>query len=290
MSAITAQSNRATGAQRSQLRRDGFLTIKRALEPEVVERLASALGRVDRDERAQGDLQPGQPMHLLGQIGRDDAFLDLLDHPAVFPVICDELGWNIHIYHCHLDVTPPRAALPERPTWGWHQDGGRQNLEIDGDPRARLSLKVCYWLSDLTEPGRGNMLVIPGSHERNVLSRPDPRACHSEQPADAVAVLADPGDALIFDRRLWHSRSHNQSSVTRKAIFLAYTYRWIRPRDKLDLDHSDPRFARLSPVRRQLLDAPAGPWSHWGLHREDVPLHAEMARRGLLNEAIPWLR
>ena len=279
-----------TEAERSRLHRDGLLVIKGALDPGEVERVGSALDRVYRGERERRRLRAGEPMHLLGQIGRDDAFLELLDHPAVFPVVWGELGWNIHMHHCHLDVTPPRTQPCERPAWGWHQDGGRQNLDLDGEPRARLSLKVAYWLSDLSSSGRGNMLVIPGSHERNVLARPEPGAGDFKQPAAAVPVLAAPGDALIFDRRIWHSRSDNLSEITRKAIFLAYTYRWIRPRDQLDIDRSDQRFARLSPVRRQLLDAPAGPHSHWGLETADVPLRRELTSRGLLDPQVPCHR
>jgi hypothetical protein len=40
------------------------------------------------------------------------------------------LGWNIHIYHSHLDVHPPiRVPMPFR--FDWQKDGGRQNREIE---------------------------------------------------------------------------------------------------------------------------------------------------------------
>ncbi len=270
--------------QRRELRSTGLLRVPAALSPPEVDRLAAALDRVYARERAAGRLGTGGRMHLLGGIGRDDAFLDLLDHPAVFPIIWGELGWNLHLYHCHLDVTPPRDRPREGRFWGWHQDGGRQNLELETDPRPRLSLKVAFWLSDLSQAGRGNMLVIPNSHERNRLRRPCDGA--SYEPDGATPILASAGDALIFDRRLWHSRSDNLSAVTRKAIFLAYTYRWIRPRDELGIDRRSARFRRLSPVRRQLLGA-GGLRSHWGLPDERVPLRVELDRRGLLDPAIP---
>ena len=44
------------------------------------------------------------------------------------------------MYHSHLDVHPREDAASRR--WRWHQDGGRQNLELETDPRPRLSLKV----------------------------------------------------------------------------------------------------------------------------------------------------
>jgi hypothetical protein len=57
-------------------------------------------------------------------------------------------------------------------------------------------------------------------------------------------------------------RGDNASDVTRKALFLAYTYRWIRPRDELDLPAS--MVASMTPVQRQLagvdVDDPMGCW------------------------------
>ena len=254
------------------LHSDGLLAVPGALEPPAVARLAAALDRVYDEEVACGRTRAGEPMHLLGELGRDELFLELLDHPAVFPLIWGELGWNIHLYHCHLDVTPPRAR-PRPPHWGWHQDGGRQNLDLDSDPRPRMSLKVAFWLSDVSEPGRGNLLVVPGSHERNTLPRFEP-------PAGAEPVLASPGDALVFDRRLWHSRSDNLSEHTRRVVFLSYSFRWVRPRDELGVDPSSERFRGLSPVRRQLLGEPAGRHHQWGLEPDAVPLHAELRRLG----------
>jgi hypothetical protein len=274
-----------TDDQRHELRSTGLLRIPAAIPPAHVPELAMALDRVYAHECAAGRSEVGGPMHVLGGIGREDVFLNLIDHPAVFPVIWGELGWNIHLYHCHLDVTPPLAKPRERPVWGWHQDGGRQNLDLDCDPRPRLSLKVAFWLSDVSQPSRGNMLVLPGSHERNMLSRPSTDGLR--EPEGTTPVLASAGDALIFDRRLWHSRSDNLSSMTRKAIFLAYTYRWIRPRDELGIDRRGLRFTRLSAVRRQLLGDGESPRSHWGLTDARVPLRAELDRRDLLDRKVP---
>lgn len=100
-------------------------------------------------------------------------------------------------------------------------------------------------------------------------------------------MLASPGDAFIFDRRLWHPRSDNRSEYTRRVIFLAYTFRWVRPRDELGIDPCSERFRGLSRVRRQLLDEPAGRLHQWGLQPAAVPLHAELNLPGPLNSAVP---
>jgi ectoine hydroxylase len=198
------------------------------------------------------------------------------------------LGWNIYMYHCHLDVHPP-VRTASAPVWGWHQDGGRQNLEIETQPtRPRLSVKIAWFLSDVSEPGRGNFTVIPGSHLLNSLPRPEHPELGFDPPEGATPVLASPGDAVIFDRRLWHARSDNRSDVTRKALFMGYTYRWIRARDDYALDGE--WLSPLSPVRQQLLGAGRDAMSYWGLGDDDPPLRGWLRERGLLDSNLPNLR
>src|SRR5205823_11632605 len=121
-------------------------------------------------------------MHAFGFVARDGEYLELLDLPTVFPLVCGLLGWNIHMYHSHIDQHPAVAG-PAEPVWAWHQDGGRQNVEIETEPtRPRLSVKVAYFLSDVSEPGRGNLLVVPGSHWWNRIPRPSSGAVSFEHP------------------------------------------------------------------------------------------------------------
>lgn len=47
---------------------------------------------------------------------------------------------------------------------GFHQNSGRVNADLEISPRPRIPLKVAFWLSDVSEPGRGNFHVVPGSH------------------------------------------------------------------------------------------------------------------------------
>jgi ectoine hydroxylase-related dioxygenase (phytanoyl-CoA dioxygenase family) len=275
-----ATSAGPTELQRRTFERDGLLHLPAALRPDEVDRLDLAVERVWRAHR---DRPPGrgvEALHLLAFVGLDEAFLQLLDHPVTLPIVVDLLGWNIFMYHCHLDVHPPESPETE-PRWMWHQDGGRQNLDLETDPRPRMSVKVAYFLSDCGEPGRGNFRVIPGSHRRNTLPRVGGEGAEDEgagvDPDGAVPVLAQPGDAVIFDRRLWHMRSRNLSDVTRRALFTAYTYRWIRPRD--DLQVRPELAASITPLRAQLLGGGAGAIGHWMPEAADAPLRELSPRR-----------
>jgi ectoine hydroxylase-related dioxygenase (phytanoyl-CoA dioxygenase family) len=273
----------ALAAQLSELERNGYVMIPGALDAATVAPLAAVVARVRAEEVAAGRAGPDGSIHALEVIDRDRLLADLLVAPAVFRLVCAALGWNIHLYHSHIDVHPPLAEQPQ-PAWRWHQDGGRQNLELETAPlRPRLSIKAGYFLSDTSRPGRGNMLVIPGSHSRNSLPRPDHPELGFDQPDGHVPVLAAPGTACVFDRRIWHGRSPNLSGITREAVFVAYTYRWIRPRHA----HTPDIFPGLDPVQAQLLGEASSPLGYWLPTDADVPIRAWMRDRDLLDAANP---
>ena len=251
---------------KSHLEEHGYAHIRAAVPVDQIAALTEAVDTVWDRHRPYPPHPGTAPLHLLAFLHEDPRFVDLLDQPPVLRAITQVLGTNIFMYHCHLDVHPPEEHVA--PRWMWHQDGGIQNRDLETAPRPRLSLKVAYFLTDLTEPGSGNFVVLPGSHLRNEIARP---ARDDADPPGATPILAAPGDAVIFDRRLWHRRSPNRSMRTRKALFFAYTYRWIRPRDDLGLDRET--IARLTPLQRQLsgtddVDA-IGRW----MPDQTLPLH-----------------
>ena len=245
--------------------RDGYVVIEGALAPDAVDRLLKAVDRTWMQERGAPPVSGAPPLHLLAFCGREAAFLELLDHPATLPFVLDLLGPNIFMYHCHLDVHPPEPDV-QRP-WMWHQDGGIMNRDLESDPRPRMSVKLGYFLTDVSEPGFGNFVVLPGSHRRNTIERP---ADDDNDLPGAEPILARAGDAVLFDRRVWHMRSPNRSDRTRKALFFAYTYRWIRERDEL---HVRPDLLDLiTPARAQLLGAGADAAHFWMPDHVDLPL------------------
>jgi ectoine hydroxylase len=278
-------------ARRGEFERDGFTVLRGALTADEVARYTEALDRVYLAAEAAGQIGLGGPLHQLSAVAHCPDAAGLIDHPATFPYVWSILGWNIHVYHSHLDVHPPlRRPQPFR--FEWHQDGGRQNREIETDPRPRLSVKLAYWLSDVSQPGRGNFKVVPGSHRSNWIDGPPRRDMEWPEPAGAVEVTAAPGDVVLFDRRLWHARSDNHSYLTRKAMFFGYTYRWIAMRDENDAIWPDARGEQLSPVQRQLLGGLGRTdGDHaWGHEPGSTPLHGWLAERGLLDPASPPLR
>ena len=160
-----------TDQERQFFNTHGYLVIPNALDATTTSRLVKVVDRVDRRERTE---QHGN--HLLSVtdiVAEDESLIRLIDHPTTFPKIWGILGWNIYLYHSHLDVTPSDNVEAQSWSVAWHQDSMRVNDEIESDPRPRLSVKIGYYLTDVSEPNRGNTLIVPGSHLQNKLDCPE---------------------------------------------------------------------------------------------------------------------
>jgi ectoine hydroxylase len=280
----TAEWSALSQPERVQFDRDGYVIVPDALSGAEVQRARSAVGSAYAKARSAGRLNTTHAMHELSAVTTAPGLAFLIDHPSTLRYVWSLLGWNVHVYHSHVDVHPP-VGDSQQPWWHWHQDGGRQNRELETDPRPRLSVKVAFWLSDVSKIGRGNLTVIPGSHRQNWLDGPPRRDVPWPAPPDAVQVCVRPGDAIVFDRRLWHARSDNRSTVTRMATFFGYTYRWIAIRDEVTAAPQQDWWHDLTPVQQQLLgQCGDGSGDHaWGHDPLSVPLYRELAEQGLLD-------
>jgi ectoine hydroxylase len=257
-----------TDNERSFFNEQGYLIIQDALDPDSIDRLTQIVDRIDSRERTPelGD----KLLSVTNILHEDSTLLNLVDLPTVFPKVWGVLGWNIYSYHTHMDVTPP--ANPDSTTWtvAWHQDSMRVNDEIEIHPRPRLSLKVGFYLTDVSAPGHGNTLIVPGSHLDDELDCPEDGLSN---PVGAEPLCVKPGSAVLIDRRIWHSRSRNDSRLTRKVLWYGYSYRWLKPKDDMTVRHL---LDAADPVRAQLLGA-GSPNSVYDPVDNDVPLRGWLA-------------
>jgi ectoine hydroxylase-related dioxygenase (phytanoyl-CoA dioxygenase family) len=126
---------------------------------------------------------------------------------------------------------------------------------------------VCFILSDLTQPDRGNTKVIPGSHRD-----PDYRPPHGDTDLplpEEVQICGAPGDVMIFTQNLWHGATYNLSQIERRLAFVAYSACWMRPTDYERAPEALLKTA--SPHLRQLLgDVGPAPYHHY--MPENLPL------------------
>ncbi len=237
-----------SGPERRQFEQAGYLVIENAVSASRLDRLVNVCNCLLKLKRQAG-LASHAPFSEPNVIGKDPVLVEMIDCETTFPKVWGILGWNIYLYHSHIDVTPPSdpSPPPGSPTVAWHQDSLRVNDEIESSPRPRLSLKIGYYLSDVSEPGRGNTLIVPGSHLQDEIEVP---ADQRSNPPGAIPICVAPGSAVMIDRRLWHSRSRNQSDIPRRVLWIGYSYRWLRPKDQMTVEQL---YSDLDPIQRQLL-------------------------------------
>lgn len=260
-----------TQEQRDSFAENGYIIIPDALSPAMLGRLTDAVDRLyEEGLRAQGHNARGY-WEMRNCIGQDPAFLELLDWPATVPLVPQLLNWNIQMNTSHIIVrppSPPETKHAYRQT-GWHRDGGTSPRDME-EPHPRLILKISYWLTDLTEPDRGAIRLLPGSHK--LIGKP---AINEEtgDPEGAVEMRVAPGTAVIFEQRVWHAVGGNFSDIIRKSLFFGYGYRWLKAMDYV----TQPRelLERAGdPIRRQLLGDYQTDMAFYLPTDADVPLRA----------------
>lgn len=285
--------------QREAFEADGFLRVPQALTADATAilrdtclRLRDADGRAPRppsndDWRDQFDLPSDEWQAACDEarwqadnvVTREPTFLDLIDHPRILPLIAELLGDNIFLMSSRAMIrerVPMSRGEFERFPLDWHRDLGTSAVEL-AEPLPQLSVKIAYWLTALDAPGQGAMQVVPGSHRLNGAPSINP---HTGHPYGALEIHAEPGDALLFDQRLWHAAAPNITESPRICLFYAYGFRWLRPDDYETAP--DELLRDLSAERRQLLGAAVSQSGYYLPTSADLPLRGwlEAGRRG----------
>jgi ectoine hydroxylase-related dioxygenase (phytanoyl-CoA dioxygenase family) len=184
-----------------------------------------------------------------GLFNLDDAFMEVLAPPTLFPLVVRILGPNIHMMSSQLVYQHPNQPAQDD-NGGWHRDliGSSEDLGYDATPR--MALRVGYYLTDVSEPGSGVTLFVPGSHRLRAMLA---LKAGSRDPETFVRPRVRPGDAVIWENRTFHAPERNTSANVRKAVMVQYGYRWVRPVDYRT--HPPKLLARCDPVARQLLES-----------------------------------
>jgi hypothetical protein len=211
------------------------------LDTTISRRLLRAVDEVaTRSPEADGTAE----LHLLSGLAQHADLAEVVDWPPLLDLAIELLSPNIYINHSHLDVHPPH---PPTGAHRWHRDNGLmgRDMRLLWQDQPRVTLKVAVYLTDVESPDDGALEVVPRSHLDRASRYPT-----EEQPY-GVPILGPAGTVAVFDARLWHRRRDNLGNRTRRAMFMAYSYRWLTSRDTPF--ENVPEWADLSPIRRQLL-------------------------------------
>jgi len=231
---MKANFTESTSSELAQLEDQGYVILRGVLTEEQRERYLNAVETLPNAVSSD----------TIDLFSLDETFLDLVDVPRVLALMKRALGDNIWVNFAHARTV--RAGLQaNKEGFMWHRDSQQLHSDL-GEAAPRMALKVGFYLTRLDAPRSGQTLVLPGSH-RDGRALPGER----EQPADAIPIAPQVGDATVFDNRLIHSyQSSNQQPCPRHAVFVQYAYRWLVP---MSLRKVDQLQHVQDPVRRQLL-------------------------------------
>ena len=277
---------RLSEADLAQFESQGFLRLPGVLDKTEVESLLAGVAELQSGSAAttdsgawwtdfQAGTQPpssAESCEFRNVAMSRRVFEDLVDAPSILMPIAQILGPRIGLLLSHAVIRAPVSGLTMEELGctqlGWHRDLGSSYIELP-HPQPRLSVKAAIWLTPLTGPGQGAMRVIPGS---NRLAGDLAVDADTNQPHGAVDLLADPGDIVLFEQRLWHAACPNVLGPARISLFYAYGYRWLRPQDYSDL--MPERLSGMTPVRQQLFGAKASTMGYHLPTPDDIPLAA----------------
>lgn len=242
-----------TDEQKHQWREDGFLLLKGALTPEEVAKLTAVVDAIYAPHLQQPDVKPEAGLDRRNVMEENALFVELMDHPATFPVVLALLGPYIQLSMSEVIVRPPN---PEGSPL-LHTDGGQAMRQIRiTDDSLPLQIKIQYFLTDVDAPDSGNFTVVPGSHRRPF---PEGGVAGGPYISDAVQLCVRAGDAAFFPHALWHGYVTNRSAQTRKSLIYCYSQQCFRP---FDYEKASPELlARCTPRQRRLI-GDIGEWKY----------------------------
>lgn len=241
--------------QKRQFDEEGYLIVRNVLDSQLIESLIEASDRliasdrVENRQRTNGGLYDG----FRNCVSMDDAFLPLMTHPKTFSLVTQLLGANLglltsHLIYRHPDPkgSPETSRMP-----GWHRDHYVSLQDLGHAQIPRHSLKIAYYLTDLSEPNTGATLMAAGSNQlKEKIEIPEGKV----DPATTVEPLLNPGDCVFFENRTWHAGAANLTNRIRKAVMFGYCYNWMRP---TDYRQQSPEFVeKLDLMQRFLVGEP----------------------------------
>jgi len=219
---------------RRQFYDEGYLIVRNALDSATVGRLIEAGDRLIASDEWRDRQQSGGGLYdgFRNCVAHADAFIPLITHATIFPLVMQLFGSNLQLSTSHLIYSRPElpGTSPDKRAPGWHRDNGRTTLDLGHAQYPRMGLKCAYYLTDQSQPQSGVTLCLPGSNNhRQHIEIPEGRA----DPVGAIEPSLNPGDCLLFEYRTWHAGAPNFSVHTRKALMIGYCYQWLRPMDYL---------------------------------------------------------
>ncbi|HSI73380.1 MAG TPA: phytanoyl-CoA dioxygenase family protein [Fimbriimonas sp.] len=243
---------------------NGYLVLKGAAEPELVDRLNVAIDALPplevgqwlgNAERRDYTKDTGLEIHNCVELG--EPFEALIDYPGWIEYVhryCGEKGSyvdGLFIDECIISV---RTAGGHHPVHSGGFQGALRGKYHYGNGVFRCGqCNVILALTDVHE-GDGPTMVTPGSHKSNFphpLAGDYGRGDRMDHLPGAIPLYLDKGDALLFVDGLMHGGSSRTNEGERRVTIYRYGPLWASTR--FGYEYSQELLDRLTVERRKIL-------------------------------------
>lgn len=205
----------------TQLDRDGYVVVERAVDGELLGRIRAELAPYvgSGAHLGRNDFEGFATNRVYALLAKAPSIAELVEHPAVVALL-DELLLPSYLLSANLAIN----LLPGETVQAWHVDDGFYRVPR---PRPAIGVSTIWAIDDFTAEN-GATQVIPGSHrwdDETVPTADDP----------VVDVVMPAGSVVVFLGTLWHRGGANRSDRPRLAITPQYCEPWARQQEQMVL-------------------------------------------------------
>ena len=215
----------------------GYVIIRGALQGDELKCVQDAFEKA-REKDALRDI-----------FNQDDIFVDMVDHPALLPVVRAVVGEDAQLRYGRGGLIKANSDSGS----GWHCDlSGIGGVDL---PESIIMTKLFTYLETVPEDG-ACLACVPGSH-RYEMGHPMPDLADHEEMTHHVKMVAQAGDAVLMNGYTWHARFHNRSNIPRKVLEYSYIHAWMKTQYEFsDFSEHVQQLIMASHNRRQLFGVP----------------------------------
>lgn len=223
----------------ARVRVDGYTIVENAIEADLLEDLALALTRLERDLDARPAVNAFEGRHtvrIYNLLNHGQPFERVPIHGKVLPIVEGVLDTG-----CLISSLSSISIGPEETAQPIHADDMVIPLE---KPHAPIVCNSMWALTDFTT-ANGATRLVPGSHRK-----PNP-----EYGGDYETFAAEMarGSVLIWDGALWHGGGANTTDRRRVGIAMNYCAGFIRQQENQQLGISPETVRNFSPRLQELV-------------------------------------
>jgi phytanoyl-CoA hydroxylase len=235
----------------------GFVHLPGVLGPELTARVRTAFFAArDRHAAAIERSRAGGArfVDLPAILDADPVFIDLVDLPALFPLLRMAVGEDLA-----LNETSARLFYPG-PTFTspFHSDVANV-LGVNQAHTPNLLVKLHVFFEDLT-PEQGCLAFIPGS-QHFPPHHVNPHRLTLAASSAVTRVVPRAGDAVLFNTHVLHMAEDNRTERVRTSLIYTYGHFWMKT--KPSAAPADLAQFAGSPQRQQLFGVDLPGVSHF---------------------------